>query len=109
VPPFENAVLNMEPGNYAGPVQTQFGYHLILLRDRRVMAPPSLEEMRGELEVELQNAGCRGTSAQLNGWRGCHPCQAMVLIPLCCQPWISDTMTKISPLAPGQFSRAADH
>ena len=56
VPPFENAVLNMEPGNYAGPVQTQFGYHLILLRDRRVMAPPSLEDMRGELEVELQNA-----------------------------------------------------
>ena len=56
VPPFDNAVLNMEPGNYAGPVQTQFGYHLILLRDRRVMAPPSLEEMRGELEVELQNA-----------------------------------------------------
>ncbi|MDG1293802.1 MAG: peptidylprolyl isomerase, partial [Planktomarina sp.] len=56
VPAFENAVLNMEPGTYAGPVQTQFGYHLIFLRDRRVMAPPSLEEMRGELEVELQNA-----------------------------------------------------
>jgi hypothetical protein len=27
-----------------------------LLRDRRVMAPPSFEEMLGELEVELQNA-----------------------------------------------------
>jgi len=26
------------------------------LRDRRVMAPPSFEEVRGELEVELQNA-----------------------------------------------------
>ncbi|MDG1745333.1 MAG: peptidylprolyl isomerase [Planktomarina sp.] len=56
VPAFENAVLNMEPGTYAGPVQTQFGYHLIFLRDGRVMAPPSLEDMRGELEVELQNA-----------------------------------------------------
>ena len=56
VPAFENAVLNMEPGTYTGPVQTQFGYHLILLRDRRVMAPPSFEEMLGELEVELQNA-----------------------------------------------------
>ena len=44
------------PGTYTGPVQTQFGYHLILLRDRRVMARPSLEEVRGELEVELQNA-----------------------------------------------------
>ena len=56
VPNFENAVLSMTPGTYAGPVQTQFGYHLILLRDRRVMARPSLEEVRGELEVELQNA-----------------------------------------------------
>ena len=56
VPDFENAVLSMAPGAYAGPVQTQFGYHLILLRDRRIMARPSLEEVRGELEVELQNA-----------------------------------------------------
>ena len=56
VPNFENAVLSMAPGAYAGPVQTQFGYHLILLRDRRIMARPSLEEVRGELEVELQNA-----------------------------------------------------
>lgn len=55
VPDFENAVLSMTPGTYAGPVQTQFGYHLILLTDRRVMARPSLEEVRGELEVELQN------------------------------------------------------
>jgi peptidyl-prolyl cis-trans isomerase C len=46
----------MARGAYAGPVQTQFGYHLILLRDRRIMARPSLEEVRGELEVELQNA-----------------------------------------------------
>ena len=56
VPDFENAVLSMTPGTYAGPVQTQFGYHLILLTDRRVMERPSLEEVRGELEVELQNA-----------------------------------------------------
>jgi len=56
VPDFENAVLSMAPGAYAGPVQTQFGYHLILLRDRRIMARRSLEEVRGELEVELQNA-----------------------------------------------------
>ena len=55
VPDFENAVLSLTPGTYAGPVQTQFGYHLILLTDRRVMARPSLEEVRGELEVELQN------------------------------------------------------
>ena len=56
VTPFENAVMGMDAGTYLGPVQTQFGYHLIFLNDRRVTAPPPFEDVRGELEVEIQNA-----------------------------------------------------
>ena len=56
VTPFENAVMGMDAGTYTGPVQTQFGYHLIFLNDRRVTAPPPFEDVRGELEVEIQNA-----------------------------------------------------
>ena len=56
VTPFENAVMGMDAGTYIGPVQTQFGYHLIFLNDRRVTAPPPFEDVRGELEVEIQNA-----------------------------------------------------
>ena len=56
VTPFENAVMGMDAGTYVGPVQTQFGYHLIFLNDRRVTAPPPFEDVRGELEVEIQNA-----------------------------------------------------
>lgn len=56
VTPFENAVMGMDTGTYVGPVQTQFGYHLIFLNDRRVTAPPPFEDVRGELEVEIQNA-----------------------------------------------------
>ena len=56
VTPFENAIMGMDAGTYVGPVQTQFGYHLIFLNDRRVTAPPPFEDVRGELEVEIQNA-----------------------------------------------------
>ena len=56
VPTFEAAVQAMEVGTYTGPVQTQFGYHLIRLDDLREVSPPSLNEVRDELAVELQNA-----------------------------------------------------
>ena len=56
VPTFEAAVQTMAVGTYTGPVQTQFGYHLIRLDDLREVNPPSFNEVRDELEVELQNA-----------------------------------------------------
>ena len=52
---FENAVMGMEASTYTGPIQTQFGYHLIFLNDRRLTAPPTFEDVRSELEVEIQN------------------------------------------------------
>ena len=56
VPTFEAAVRKMTIGTYTGPVQTQFGYHLIRLDDLREISPPSFNEVRDELAVELQNA-----------------------------------------------------
>jgi peptidyl-prolyl cis-trans isomerase C len=56
VPTFEAAVQKMEVDTHVGPVQTQFGYHVIRLDDLREVNPPSLNEVRDELEVELQNA-----------------------------------------------------
>ena len=56
VAPFESAVMGMGTGTYTGPVKTQFGYHLIFLNNRRETSPPSFEDVRGEIEVEVQNA-----------------------------------------------------
>jgi peptidyl-prolyl cis-trans isomerase C len=56
VVPFESAIMGMEVGTYTGPVKTQFGYHLIFLNNRRETTPPSFEDVRGEIEVEIQNA-----------------------------------------------------
>ena len=35
------------------PVETQFGWHVILVEDRRLTEPPSLEDMRPQLEGRL--------------------------------------------------------
>ena len=57
VPPFEQAVSDLEVGAVSDPVQTQFGWHIIQLNDKRDMVPPTLEEVREELESQVrQNA-----------------------------------------------------
>jgi peptidyl-prolyl cis-trans isomerase C len=55
VAPFETAVLDLEIGTYSKPVQTQFGFHLIQLDDRRKILPPKFEDVRRNLAIELQN------------------------------------------------------
>src|SRR5690606_8167 len=46
VAPFAQAVEAMEVGTYSSaPVQTQFGWHVILLEDQRTSEPPSLDSV----------------------------------------------------------------
>jgi peptidyl-prolyl cis-trans isomerase C len=54
VPAFEEAVLALEPSQVSDPVQTQFGWHVIVLNDSRVKAPPAFEDVREELAGELR-------------------------------------------------------
>lgn len=51
---FAAAVLEAEPGVPTGPVETQFGWHVILVSDRQV---PGLDDMRAEIAAELKTAG----------------------------------------------------
>lgn len=54
VPAFEEAVVALEPGQVSDPVQTQFGWHVILLSEKRQADAPPLDEVRGELEQQVQ-------------------------------------------------------
>ncbi|WP_096786949.1 peptidylprolyl isomerase [Rhodobacter sp. CZR27] len=54
VKPFEDAVVSMKPGTVAGPIQTQFGWHLIKLNETRIAQAPSLDEMRDELAAQIE-------------------------------------------------------
>lgn len=54
VKPFEEAVVAMKPGELKGPVQTDFGWHLILLAETRIAAAPTLDDVREELAAEIE-------------------------------------------------------
>ena len=54
VKPFADAAFALKKGAYTGvPVKTQFGWHVILLEDRRHKAPPPFEAKRAEIKAEL--------------------------------------------------------
>ena len=53
VPEFQTAVEGMEVGAISDPVQTQFGWHVITLNEKRVQAAPELASVREELEATL--------------------------------------------------------
>lgn len=54
VPDFEAAVIALQPETISGPVQTEFGWHVIRLNETRVVDAPALEEVRDEIQLELQ-------------------------------------------------------
>jgi peptidyl-prolyl cis-trans isomerase C len=55
VPPFANALLNLKKGERTKePVQTQFGWHVIMLDDIRDLKVPSFEELKPQLQQRLQ-------------------------------------------------------
>ena len=55
VAPFEQAVMSLTVGEVSPlPVQTQFGWHVIILNDMRAVQAPAFEEVIGEIAAELQ-------------------------------------------------------
>ncbi len=56
VKPFEDAVAALKAGEIGGPLQTQFGWHLIKLNETRAAEAPPLDEVRDELAAELEQA-----------------------------------------------------
>ncbi|MBE6713628.1 MAG: peptidylprolyl isomerase [Ruminococcaceae bacterium] len=53
VPEFDKACFEMEIGELRGPVQTQFGFHLIRLDKKNEAKPVTFEDVKGELSQHL--------------------------------------------------------
>ncbi len=54
VPPFSKAVESMEKGSYTNnPVQTRFGWHVILLEDKRTVDQPTFEDAKQDVQRTL--------------------------------------------------------
>lgn len=56
VKPFEDAVVAAETGKVTGPIKSDFGFHLILVKETRVAAQPTLDDLRDELAAEIEQA-----------------------------------------------------
>ncbi len=66
VPPFGETAFALQPGEFTQtPVQTQFGWHVILVEDRRTPTPPARDEVREELEQGLRQAIAQQIIAEL--------------------------------------------
>jgi peptidyl-prolyl cis-trans isomerase C len=54
VEPFAEAAFKMEPGQVSDPVQSQFGWHVIKVEEKRAKPVPSFEEMKDQVNAYLE-------------------------------------------------------
>jgi peptidyl-prolyl cis-trans isomerase C len=67
VKPFSDAVVEMKVGDVAGPVQTQFGWHVIKLDEMRDKAVPKLEDVRADIEKKLRQDAAEKAVTAMEG------------------------------------------
>lgn len=65
VPSFEEAVTLMEKGQVSGPVNTNFGWHVIKLNDLRSLSVSDLETVRQEISATLQRDAIEARVAKI--------------------------------------------
>ena len=65
VKPFEDAVLAAKVGEVTGPIQSDFGQHLILVKETRIAENPTLDQIRDELAAEIENAAIEAKVKEL--------------------------------------------
>ena len=67
VPQFEEAAFKLQKGDLSEPIQTQFGWHLIQLDDRRQRKPPEFDEVKGRLVAAMVHRKAQEAVAELRG------------------------------------------
>jgi peptidyl-prolyl cis-trans isomerase C len=65
VKPFEDAVLAATVGEVTGPIQSDFGQHLILVKETRIAENPTLDQIRDELAAQIENAAIEAKVKEL--------------------------------------------
>ncbi len=67
VKPFEDALFAMKPGEIVGPVKSEFGYHVIQLRQVKGGEGKSFEQVRDQLASEQLKADSEKAFSDLSG------------------------------------------
>ena len=50
IPEFGDAVFDMKKGQLSNPIKTAFGWHVVLVEDKRLASPPAFEDVREDLK-----------------------------------------------------------
>jgi len=81
VPEFDEACFSMEAGQLAGPVKTQFGYHLIRLDEKHPAEPVSFAEAKPMLEQKLMaEAQQKAYQSKMNQLKILYPVDQMGIL-----------------------------
>ncbi len=67
VPAFEETAFKLKVGEVSLPVQSQFGWHLIKLEDRRVLKPPAFETVKDRITAALMHKKAQDLATSLRG------------------------------------------
>ena len=67
VKPFEDALFAMKAGDVVGPVKTEFGYHVLKLREIKGGEGRSFEEVRDQLAAEQLQADTEKSFSEFSG------------------------------------------
>lgn len=55
IPALADVAFSLDKNQVSGPVQTQFGWHVLKVTDRRRQPPPPLDELRDQISEELSS------------------------------------------------------
>ncbi len=67
VPQFEEAAFALKKGEVSKPVQSQFGWHVIKVEDRRQKPPPSFDEVKDRLIGSMVQSKAQNIAGELRG------------------------------------------
>ena len=113
--PFDDALFAMKAGEIAGPVETEFGYHVIKLEAVRGGSAEPFEKVRPMIEAELKKTRASKRFAelaeQLNNLAyeqsdSLKPAAEALKVQVQQSPWISRTPAPGSPLGNERFLKA---
>jgi len=113
---FDQALFAMKVGEIAGPVETEFGFHLIRLKSVRGGGSKSFEEVRAGIESELKRNRATKRFAemaeQLNNMAyeqsdSLKPVAEALKLSVQQSPWITRRPAPGSPLGSERFLKAA--
>jgi peptidyl-prolyl cis-trans isomerase D len=113
---FDDALFSMKPGEIRGPVETEFGYHIIRLGEVRGGAVKPFEEVKASIENDLKRGVAQKRFAemaeQLSNMAyeqsdSLKPVTAKLNLAVQQSPWITRTPVPGSPLGSDKFLKAA--